>query len=33
MSVFLLFLTDSWKKAKRVFFGALNSRTKALDYG
>ena len=33
MSVFLLFQTDSWKsKASRVFFGAFDSRTKALDY-
>ena len=33
MSVFLLFQTDSWKsKASRVFFGAFDSRAKALDY-
>ena len=33
MSVFLLFQTDSWKsKSSRVFFGAFDSRTKALDY-
>ena len=33
MSVFLLFQTDSWKsKASRVFFGAFDSRTKALAY-
>ncbi len=33
MSVFLLFQTDSWKsRASRVFFGAFDSRTKALDY-
>ena len=33
MSVFLLFQTDNWKsKASRVFFGAFDSRTKALDY-
>ena len=33
MSVFLLFQTDSWKsRASRVFFGAFDSRIKALDY-
>ncbi|MFY7740582.1 MAG: hypothetical protein ACOVQC_08700 [Flavobacterium sp.] len=33
MSEFLLFQTDCWKsKASRVFFGAFDSRTKALDY-
>lgn len=33
MSIFLLFQTDTWKsKASRVFFGAFDSRTKALDY-
>jgi hypothetical protein len=33
MSIFLLFQTDNWKsKASRVFFGAFDSRTKALDY-
>ena len=33
MSIFLLFQTDSWKsKASRVFFGAFDSRNKALDY-
>jgi hypothetical protein len=33
MSVFLLFQTDNWKsRASRVFFGAFDSRTKALDY-
>jgi hypothetical protein len=33
MSIFLLFQTDSWKsKASRVFFGAFDSRKKALDY-
>jgi len=33
MNVFLLFQTDSWKsKASRVFFGAFDSRAKALDY-
>ena len=33
MSIFLLFQTDTWKsRASRVFFGAFNSRAKALDY-
>ena len=33
MSIFLLFQTDTWKsRASRVFFGAFDSRTKALDY-
>ena len=33
MSVFLLFQTDNWKsRASRVFFGAFDSRAKALDY-
>jgi hypothetical protein len=33
MSVFLLFQTDNWKsRTSRVFFGAFDSRTKALDY-
>lgn len=33
MSIFLLFQTDCWKsKASRVFFGAFDSRNKALDY-
>ena len=33
MSVFLLFQTDNWKsKAWRVFFGAFDSRNKAIDY-
>jgi hypothetical protein len=33
MSVFLLFQTDNWKSTgSRVFFGAFDSRTKALDY-
>ena len=33
MSVFLLFHTDIWKsKVSRIFFGAFDSRTKALDY-
>ena len=33
MSVFLLFQTDNWKsKASRVFFGAFDSRNKAIDY-
>jgi hypothetical protein len=30
---FYYFQTDSWRsKASRVFFGAFDSRTKALDY-
>jgi hypothetical protein len=33
MSVFLLFQTDRWKsRVSRVFFGAFDSRIKALDY-
>lgn len=33
MSLFLLFQTDSWKtRASRIFFGAFDSRTKALDF-
>jgi hypothetical protein len=33
MSVFLLFQTDNWKsRASGVFFGAFDSRAKALDY-
>lgn len=33
MKLFLLFQTDNWKsRASRVFFGAFDSRTKALDY-
>ena len=33
MSIFLLFQTDTWKsRASRVFFGAFDRRTKALDY-
>lgn len=33
MSIFLLFQTDTWKsRASRVFFGAFDSRAKALDY-
>ena len=33
MSIFLLFQTDNWKsKISRVFFGAFDSRAKALDY-
>lgn len=33
MKLFLLFQTDNWKsKASRVFFGAFDSRIKALDY-
>lgn len=33
MTVFLLFQTDNWKsRASRVFFGAFDSRAKALDY-
>ncbi|MFC4740442.1 hypothetical protein ACFO3U_10595 [Flavobacterium ponti] len=33
MSIFLLFQTDTWKsRASRVFFGAFDSRIKALDY-
>ena len=33
MSLFLLFQTDNWKsKASRTFYGAFDSRKKALDY-
>ena len=33
MSVFLLFQTDTWKsRASRVFFGAFDSRNKAIDF-
>jgi hypothetical protein len=33
MSLFLLFQTDNWKsKASRVFFGAFDSRNKAIDF-
>ena len=33
MSVFLLFQTNNWKsKTSRVFFGAFDSRSKAIDY-
>lgn len=33
MKLFLLFQTDNWKsRASRVFFGAFDSRVKALDY-
>ena len=33
MKLFLLFQTDNWKsRASRVFFGAFDSRAKALDY-
>lgn len=33
MTIYLLFQTDNWKsRALRVFFGAFDSRTKALDY-
>ena len=33
MSLFLLFQTDNWKsRTSRVFFGAFDSRTKALDF-
>jgi hypothetical protein len=31
MSLFLLFQTDNWK-ASRVFFGAFDSRNKAIDF-
>jgi hypothetical protein len=33
MSIFLLFQTDNWKsRASRVFFGAFDSRNKAIDF-
>lgn len=33
MSIFLLFQTDNWKsRASRVFFGAFDSRNKAMDF-
>lgn len=33
MSLFLLFQTDNWKsRASRVFFGAFDSRNKAIDF-
>ena len=33
MKLFLLFQTDNWKsRASRVFFGAFDTRAKALDY-
>jgi hypothetical protein len=33
MSLFLLFQTDNWKsKGSRVFFGAFDSRNKAIDF-
>ena len=33
MSIFLLFQTDNWKsRASRVFFGAYDSRNKAIDF-
>ena len=33
MILFLLFQTDKWKsKASRIFFGAFDSRAKAIDY-
>ena len=33
MSIFLLIQTDTWNsRASRVFFGAFDSRAKALDY-
>ena len=33
MSLFLLFQTDNWKSsASRVFFGAFDSRNKAIDF-
>lgn len=33
MSIFLLFQTDHWKsRASRVFFGAFDSRNKAIDF-
>ena len=33
MNLFILYQTDTWKsKASRIFFGAFDSRTKALDY-
>lgn len=33
MSIFLLFQTDCWKsKASRIFFGAFDTRNKAIDF-
>tara|TARA_R110002033_G_scaffold67674_1_gene118661 strand:+ start:152 stop:331 length:180 start_codon:yes stop_codon:yes gene_type:complete len=33
MSIFLLFQTDNWKsRVSRVFFGAFDSRNKAIDF-
>ena len=33
MSIFLLFQTENWKsRASRVFFGAFDSRNKAIDF-
>ena len=33
MSLFLLFQTDNWKsRASRVFFGAFDTRNKAIDF-
>ncbi|MFT6638813.1 MAG: hypothetical protein ACJAYP_001399 [Flavobacterium sp.] len=33
MSIFLLIQTDNWKsRASRVFFGAFDSRNKAIDF-
>jgi hypothetical protein len=33
MKIFLLFQTDNWQsRTSKVFFGAFDSRAKALDY-
>lgn len=33
MSLFLLYQTDNWKsKESRVFFGAFDSKNKAIDF-
>ena len=33
MSIFFYFQTDNWKsRASRVFFGAFDSRNKAVDF-